>query len=151
MLQVAGLDLKLRSAYNNQMKFRNPLPTVDVIIRTSKGIVLIKRKNKPFGWALPGGFIDYGESAEDAARRETKEETSLTVRDLKQFRVYSSPGRDPRFHTLSVVFTARANGEPRARDDAADIGIFRPRSLPSPLAFDHRKILNDYFRKNLRR
>ena len=133
------------------MKFRNPLPTVDVIIRMEKGIVLIKRKNKPFGWAIPGGFIDYGESAEDAARREAKEETNLDVRGLKQFRVYSAPGRDPRFHTLSVVFTARAQGKPRARDDAAEIGVFSRRSLPSPLAFDHKKILNDYFRKRPRR
>jgi ADP-ribose pyrophosphatase YjhB (NUDIX family) len=128
------------------MKFRNPLPTFDIIIRMPRGIVLIRRKNKPHGWAIPGGFVDYGESAEAAARREAKEETNLTVYDLKQFHVYSSPRRDPRFHTLSVVFTARGKGRIEARDDAAEIGIFDQRSLPSPLAFDHKRILNDYFR-----
>lgn len=127
------------------MKFRNPLPTVDIIIRMARGIVLIRRKNKPHGWAIPGGFIDDGESAEAAARREAKEETNLALNDLKQFHVYSSPRRDPRFHTLSVVFTARGRGCLKARDDAAAIGIFGPRSLPSRLAFDHRKILSDYF------
>jgi ADP-ribose pyrophosphatase YjhB (NUDIX family) len=151
MPEVAGLDLWFGSAYNYQMRFRNPLPTVDVIIRTPGGIVLVKRRNPPPGWALPGGFIDYGESAEDAARREVKEETNLTVRDLRQFRVYSSPGRDPRFHTLSVVFTARAAGQPRAGDDAAGIGVFRRLTLPSPLAFDHGLILKDYFRRGPRR
>jgi ADP-ribose pyrophosphatase YjhB (NUDIX family) len=129
------------------MKLRNPLPTVDIIIRMPRGIVLIKRKNKPYGWAIPGGFIDYGESVESAARREAKEETNLTLSVLKQFHVYSSPRRDPRFHTLSVVFTARGKGRLKARDDAAEIGVFSQCSLPSRLAFDHKRILNDYFRK----
>ena len=132
------------------MKYRNPLPTVDIIIRMPRGIVLVRRKNKPHGWAIPGGFVEYGESAESAARREAKEETNLSVYDLKQFHVYSSPRRDPRFHTLSVVFTARGKGRLKARDDAAEIGVFGQRSLPSPLAFDHKRILNDYFRVMIR-
>jgi len=124
---------------------RNPFPTVDVIIETGKGIILIKRKNFPFGWALPGGFVDYGESLEAAAEREATEETSLHITGLSQFGAYSDPGRDPRQHTLTVVFTAQANGEPRAADDAADIGVFTRESLPEDLAFDHGRILRDYF------
>jgi ADP-ribose pyrophosphatase YjhB (NUDIX family) len=133
------------------MKFRNPLPTVDIIIKMSKGIVLIKRKNRPLGWALPGGFIDCGESAETAARREAREETSLAIIGLTQFHTYSAPGRDPRFHTLSVVFTARGKGTPRARDDAREIGVFDRLHLPARLAFDHKKILSDYFRRKYRK
>lgn len=130
------------------MEHRNPIPTVDIIIEISGGIVLIKRKNPPHGWAIPGGFIDYGESAESAARREAKEETGLDVEDLRQFHAYSNPNRDPRHHTLSVVFTAKGKGIPRARDDAAEIGIFTKDSLPEPLAFDHAQILQDYFNRN---
>ncbi len=129
------------------MKKKNPIPTVDIIIETDSGIVLIKRKNPPYGWAIPGGFIDYCESAEQAAIREAKEETNLDIMDLKQFHTYSDPGRDPRFHTISVVFVARAEGIPRAKDDAIDIGIFTADRLPEEIAFDHRKILNDYFQK----
>jgi ADP-ribose pyrophosphatase YjhB (NUDIX family) len=126
--------------------FRNPVPTADIIIRVEKGIVLIKRKNPPFGWAIPGGFIDYAESAESAATREAREETSLDISDLRLFGVYSAPDRDPRQHTLTVVFTAHADGTPIAQDDAADIGVFTRENLPSQLAFDHGKILDDYFR-----
>lgn len=127
------------------MKHRNPIPTVDIIIETSDGIVLIKRKNPPHGWAIPGGFIDYGESAEDAAMREAKEETGLNIEYLRQFHTYSAPDRDSRFHTISVVFIGRARGEPKASDDAARIGIFTKDNLPREIAFDHRKILEDYF------
>jgi ADP-ribose pyrophosphatase YjhB (NUDIX family) len=127
-------------------KYRNPLPTVDIIIQTEKGIVLIKRKNPPYGWALPGGFIDYGESAKDAAKREAKEETSLDVTELKLFNVYSDPERDPRHHTISVVFTAKAfGGKAAPRDDAIEVGFFEQGNLPTPLAFDHAKILADFF------
>ena len=124
---------------------KNPLPTVDVIIDINGRIVLVKRKNPPYGWAIPGGFVDYGESAETAAVREIKEETGLEITDLKQFHCYSDPDRDPRFHTITVVFTAKSTGKPVAGDDAADIGLFDTDILPSPLAFDHKKILEDYF------
>ncbi len=127
------------------MGFRNPIPTVDVIIELEGGIVLINRKNPPYGWAIPGGFVDYGESLEDAARREAKEETGLEVELLRQFHTYSEPGRDPRQHTISTVYIARAKGRPLASDDAKEAGIFTRDNLPSPIAFDHRGILNDYF------
>ncbi len=126
-------------------KYRNPIPTVDIIISMDSGIIMIKRRNPPYGWALPGGFIDYGESAEDAAVREAKEETSLDINDLKMFNAYSAPDRDPREHTITICFTARADGKPVASDDAEDIAVFTKETLPSPLAFDHGKILMDYF------
>ena len=126
---------------------RNPTPTVDIIIEMADGsIVLIRRKNPPHGWALPGGFVDYGESLEKAAAREAREETSLEVRDLRQFHTYSDPSRDTRKHTISTVFIAKGVGIPIAADDAVDIGTFRRDEFPSPLCFDHDKILDDYFR-----
>lgn len=132
-------------------KYRNPFPTVDIIIETEKGgVVLIDRRNPPFGWAIPGGFVDYGESLEAAARREAREETSLDVKLLYQLGAYSEPTRDPRHHTISVVFVASASGTPRARDDAVDAAIFLQGNLPTPLAFDHGKILEDYFNQCLR-
>lgn len=127
-------------------EYRNPLPTVDIIIELKDGIVLIERKNPPYGWAIPGGFVDYGESLEDAAVREALEETSLEVRLKAQIHAYSEPGRDPRFHTVSVVFVATSDGVPSAKDDAKDLGVFTESNLPSDLAFDHAKILEDYFR-----
>jgi len=127
-------------------RHRNPIPTVDIIIELDAGgIILIKRAKEPFGWAIPGGFVDYGESLEDAARREAWEETSLKVELLRQLGAYSAPDRDPRHHTISVVFLARAQGKPEARDDALEVGVFTEEDLPSPLAFDHAKILADYF------
>lgn len=127
---------------------RNPVPTVDIIIELDTGgIILIRRKNPPPGWALPGGFVDYGESLEEAALREAREETSLEVRLLRQFHTYSRPDRDPRRHTVSTVFIARADGRPRAADDAAALGVFTRETLPSPLAFDHAEILDDYFKQ----
>ncbi len=127
-------------------QYRNPIPTVDIIIEMKNGgIVLIKRKNPPYGWAIPGGFVDYGESYETAAVREAREETDLDVRLVRQFHVYSEPDRDPRKHTVSLVFIAEAEGNPKAKDDAADIGVFHRDNLPSTLAFDHGKILADYF------
>ncbi len=127
--------------------YRNPFPTVDIIIEVEgRGIVLILRKNEPRGWAIPGGFVDYGESLEAAAVREAREETSLEVTLLGQFHAYSRPDRDPRHHTISVVFTARATGIPLAADDARELGIFQEGNLPQPLMFDHTEILADYFR-----
>ena len=126
--------------------YRNPVPTVDIIIELdSGGIVLIKRKNPPPGWALPGGFVDYGESLEEAARREAREETSLEIDLVRQFHTYSRPDRDHRRHTISTVFIARSGGRPKAADDAAALDVFTRESLPSPLAFDHAEILDDYF------
>ncbi|MBI5561362.1 MAG: NUDIX hydrolase [Deltaproteobacteria bacterium] len=128
-------------------KYKNPLPTVDIIIElASGGIVLIERKNPPYGWAIPGGFVDAGESLEDAARREALEETSLRVRLKAQLHAYSDPKRDPRFHTIAVVFVAEAQGAPVAGDDAKACGVFTETALPGPLAFDHGRILKDYFR-----
>jgi 8-oxo-dGTP diphosphatase len=130
------------------MAYRNPTPTVDIIIelinQAGRPIVLIERQNSPFGWAIPGGFVDYGESVETAARREAKEETSLEVELIEQFYVYSDPNRDPRQHTMSVVFIATATGEPKAADDAKNLGIFEPWQIPTNLCFDHDRILRDY-------
>ncbi|TKJ40749.1 NUDIX hydrolase [candidate division LCP-89 bacterium B3_LCP] len=123
----------------------NPKPVVDIIIEFGGGIILIKRKNPPSGWAIPGGFVDYGESAEDAALREAKEETNLDLNDLRQFHVYSDPARDDRVHTISTVFIAKGQGTPQAGDDADDISIFSQDTLPPDLAFDHPQILADYF------
>lgn len=131
------------------MEPRNPAPTVDIIIeladRPERPFVLIERKFEPLGWAIPGGFVDYGETAEQAARREALEETSLTVTLLELLYVYSDPRRDPRKHTLSVVFVAEATGTPRADDDAKNIGLFSAGTLPA-LCFDHDRVLNDYLR-----
>jgi len=128
--------------------YRNPFPTVDIIIEMEEGgIVLIDRKNPPPGWALPGGFVDYGESLESAAIREAKEETSLDVELIGQLGAYSDPTRDPRQHNISYVFVARAKGEPIPGDDAKGIGIFKRENLPENLAFDHGKILQEYFEK----
>jgi 8-oxo-dGTP diphosphatase len=124
---------------------RNPLLTVDVITELSGGIVLIERKNFPSGWAIPGGFVDYGESLESAAVREAREETCLNVRLTEQFYTYSNPGRDPRHHTVSTVFIATAEGNPQGADDAKTAGVFTEDRLPSPIAFDHGQILADYF------
>ena len=126
--------------------YHNPIPTVDIIIAVEGGIVLIMRKNNPVGWAIPGGFVDYGESLENAAVREAKEETSLDVVLGEQLHTYSRPDRDPRQHTISTVFTATATGILRAGDDAAQVGVFTENTLPEPLMFDHREILDDYFR-----
>lgn len=126
-------------------EFRNPFPTVDIIIEVEGGIVLIERKNPPHGWAIPGGFVDYGETVEAAAVREAKEETGLDVRLTGLLGVYSDPSRDPRHHTISTVFVASATGRPVADDDAADAGVFTEDTLPDDIAFDHRAILADYF------
>jgi len=132
-------------------RHRNPVPTVDLIIEIpGRGIVLIERGKPPHGWALPGGFVEYGETLEEAARREAREETGLEVRLLGQFHAYSAPDRDPRQHTITVVLVGVAAGEPRAADDAAGVGVFPPESLPQPLAFDHGRILADYLKERPR-
>jgi 8-oxo-dGTP diphosphatase len=122
-----------------------PKLTVDVIIEIGEGrIVLVRRKNPPHGWALPGGFVDLGETVEEAARREALEETSLEVELARQFHVYSDPSRDPRGHTVSVVFVGTTIGNPQGADDAAEARAFPRDALPKELAFDHGQILRDY-------
>ena len=125
---------------------RNPFVTVDIIIEINDKIVLIQRANPPYGWALPGGFVDYGESLETSAVREAKEETSLEVTLKEQFHTYSDPDRDPRHHTVTTVFIGKGAGTPKAADDAKRLGVFTERDLPKPIVFDHRKIIDDYFR-----
>ena len=125
-----------------------PYCTADIIIEVDGGIVLIRRKNPPPGWAIPGGFVDYGESLEETAVREAREETGLEVSLVRQFHTYSKPGRDPRHHTISTVFIATAEGNPVGGDDAAEARIFRGADeLPHNIAFDHRQILEDYFQR----
>ncbi|WP_163337257.1 NUDIX hydrolase [Desulfopila sp. IMCC35008] len=124
--------------------YRNPTPTVDIIIEVNDKIVLIERSNPPYGWALPGGFVDYGESYETAAVREAEEETGMKVRNLRQFHTYSDPDRDERQHTASTVFIGQAEGEPVGGDDAARAQLFTEETLPK-LAFDHDRILADYY------
>jgi 8-oxo-dGTP diphosphatase len=124
---------------------QTPFLTVDIIIRYKGGIILVERKNPPSGWALPGGFVEIGESVEDAAIREAKEETSLDVVLTEQFHVYSMPGRDPRFHTVSVVFIGKGQGTLKGKDDAKNAAVFTENNLPEEIAFDHPQIIMDYF------
>ncbi|MEI6826802.1 MAG: NUDIX hydrolase [Desulfuromonadales bacterium] len=136
--------LSCPSCGSNVKQYRNPFPTVDIIIELNNGIVLIERKNEPFGWALPGGFVDYGESLEAAAIREAYEETSLEISDLRLLGCYSDPERDQRMHTISTVYIAKAHGTPCAADDAINIAVYKLGSLPEQLCFDHAHILDDY-------
>ena len=126
----------------------SPHPTVDIIIQVDgdpSRIVLIKRKFSPPGWALPGGFVDWKESVENAAVREAKEETGLDVSLIRQFHTYSDPSRDPRGHTIALVFIATATGTPVGADDAAEARVYTKGDLPEEMAFDHRQVLEDYF------
>ncbi|HEY3296166.1 MAG TPA: NUDIX hydrolase [bacterium] len=123
--------------------YRNPFPTVDVVLIREGHVLLIHRKNPPEGWALPGGFVDYGESAETAAARELMEETGLKATSLRLLGVYSDPDRDPRFHTFGAVYLGTATGDVKAGDDAADARWWRVDQLPEVIAFDHRKIIKD--------
>lgn len=131
-------------------QYRNPFPTVDIIIELDSGIVLIERRNEPFGWALPGGFVDYEESLEAAAIREAKEETSLDISNLRLLGCYSDPKRDTRMHTISTVYIAHGHGKPVAADDALNLALFTLDSLPERLCFDHARILADYAAASLR-
>jgi 8-oxo-dGTP diphosphatase len=129
---------------------KTPYLTTDGIIElyeegSFKGIILIERRNEPKGLALPGGFVDVGESVEDALVREMKEETNLDVEICKLLGVYSDPKRDPRFHTASVVFVAKAQGQPQGGDDAKTAKVYALEEIPMDrLVFDHGEILKDY-------
>ncbi len=127
--------------------YKNPTPTADILIELDGKpgtLVFIERKNEPVGFAIPGGFVDEGEFIADAAIREAKEETGLDVELIELFHVYSDPSRDPRKHTVSTVFIARASGTPRGGDDAARCIVIAPDALPGTLVFDHRLIVSDY-------
>ncbi|MCX7857610.1 MAG: NUDIX hydrolase [Deltaproteobacteria bacterium] len=130
---------------SSMRNIKTPLLAVDIIIEYQGGIVLIERKNPPYGWALPGGFVEVGETLEEAAIREAKEETSLDIDLLELFHAYSDPRRDERFHIVSVVFIATGSGNLRGKDDAKNANVFYRCTLPSIIAFDHRKIIDDYF------
>lgn len=133
--------------YITQKLSNGPFTTVDAIIEIQDSIVIIERSNPPFGWALPGGFVDYGESLEDAIKREAKEETDLDITDLRQFHTYSKPDRDPRFHTIGTVFIASANGKPKAGDDACGLKLVKLNELENIVfAFDHKTIVEDYIK-----
>ena len=125
--------------------YRNPVPTVDIIITYNDGIILIKRRNPPLGWALPGGFVDYGENLEMAAIREAKEETGLDIKLKQQFHTYSDPNRDERLHTITTVYLASGHGTLQAGDDASQAMVFYPPDLPQ-LAFDHGEIIDEYLK-----
>ena len=122
-----------------------PYVTVDVLIERPEGLVVIERSNPPYGLALPGGFVDYGESLETAARREAKEETHLDLVDLRQMHTFSDPSRDPRFHTVTTVFIARGEGVAQSGDDAQGLKIIPyAELLAQTYAFDHKNIIEEY-------
>ncbi len=128
-------------------KPKSPLVATDCIIRYQGGIVLVERKYPPQGWAIPGGMVEIGETVEQAVHREMKEETNLDLENLKLFGVYSDPKRDPRFHVVSIVYTADGVGELREGDDAKHARVFKLDALPDVLCFDHRKIIEDYLKR----
>lgn len=126
-------------------RYINPVPTADLILmdRHRSGLYLVERGNSPHGWALPGGFIEYGEDPRNAAEREGREETGLAIEMLSQFRAFGSPGRDPRHHTITIVFDAIGSGAPVAGDDAKNVCFFNWKEIPE-LAFDHGVIVEEY-------
>ncbi len=133
--------------YVTQKLQNGPFITVDALVEIDNAIVLVKRSNPPFGWALPGGFVDYGESLEKAVIREAKEETDLDIEDIQQFHTYSDPDRDPRFHTIGTVFIAKAKGRPQAGDDASGIKLIGLEEVEkTEVTFDHKRILRDYIK-----
>jgi 8-oxo-dGTP diphosphatase len=121
-----------------------PRLTVDAVVQNSRGeVLLVMRRNPPHGWALPGGFVEVGETLETAVARELAEETGLEATSVRQFHTYSDPARDPRHHTVSTVFRVEAEGKPTPGDDAIEAGFFPAEALPSPIVFDHARIIED--------
>ena len=144
-------EIKCPSCGSVVETYKNPIPTVDTIIHYRHKIVLIKRGEPPFGLALPGGFVEYGESLEDAACREALEETNLRVENLIQFKAYSDPSRDKRQHNITVVFYGDGKGNPSAGSDARAIVLFSPEdALEHEFAFDHKDILFEYINRILK-
>lgn len=133
------------------MSYQSPRVTVDAILIEENRLLLIKRKGNPFrnAWALPGGFVEYGETTEHAITREMKEETGLDIKIVRLAGVYSDPVRDPRGHTISIVYIVKAvGGHLQSGDDAAEVGFFSLPSLPA-LAFDHQQIVKETQQRNL--
>ena len=143
-LKVFDKNIKGYLTYMSNKGLLGPYVTVDGIVEYQGGIVLIERSNPPLGFALPGGFVDYNESVEDAVVREIKEETNLEFRDIKLLKVSSDPDRDPRFHTVSIIFHGKGSGELCAGDDAAKAHVVAFKDIPAQMAFDHRQIICDY-------
>ncbi|MEN6378984.1 MAG: NUDIX hydrolase [Methanofastidiosum sp.] len=127
---------------------RSPSLAVDIIIFLDNKLVLIKRGRGPFRnfFALPGGFVEYGETVENAAIREAKEETGLEITNISLLGIYSKPDRDPRGHTVSIVFHGNGSGTPKAGDDAKELFLFDITQIPTNLAFDHNKIIQDFLK-----
>lgn len=134
---------------NNPSRHHAPKLTVDVIVEINDKIVIIKRKNQPRGYALPGGFVEYGETLEQAAVRESKEEININITDLKQFKAYSDPKRDPRWHAVTMVFIAKGAGVPEAGSDAKEAMLYDPMKEKKDFVFDHNEIINDYVKYKL--
>ncbi len=125
-----------------------PYVAVDAIIEFSEGIIIIERSNPPYGWALPGGFVDYGESLEHAVGREVKEETNLNLKNVRQLKTYSDPRRDPRFHTVSTVFVGKGVGRPQFGDDAKGLKLVKYQDLLKlEYAFDHKQVIKEYLKQ----
>ncbi len=139
------LDESIAATEPRYFRARTPYVTADGLIELKPGhVLLIKRNNPPYGWAIPGGFVEIGESLEDAVRREIDEETGLKLERVEQLHTYSTPGRDPRFHTVTAVFVGQATGTPRAGDDAGEVCLFPLDALPPDLCFDHAQVIADW-------
>jgi ADP-ribose pyrophosphatase YjhB (NUDIX family) len=144
--EVAGKMIKAEAtkAETGAVNIRTPFVAVDIIIRYKGGIVLVKRSTEPFGWALPGGLVEYGETLEQAAVREAKEETNLDITLVKQLHTYSDPKRDPRNHCVSVVFVAEGKGEMKPSDETSEVEVCMENMIPK-LCFNHNQVIMDYF------